>query len=78
MAFGLVHRNVGVANQYVQIGAVIRKQADTDTAGEEQLVTGDHERRFKHRHQLLCHHRRAMLAVDILQQQDKFIATEPG
>ncbi len=72
---GLVHGDVGIADQHVQIGRILREQADADAAGDEQFVARHGERLLEQGHQLLGHVGGAWTA-HVFQQHDEFVAAQ--
>ena len=75
MLLGLVHRDVGIAQQHVQI-LVERIEDDADADADEKLVPVEEEGLRERVEDLLRYGRGALDVMDFRQQDGEFVAAE--
>ena len=73
---GLEQRGVGVADQLVELGAILGKQGDADAGGQEQRGAGDLERRVQALQHGFGQARGLLRAAAVLAEQGELVAAQ--
>ncbi|KDB50361.1 hypothetical protein X805_40490 [Sphaerotilus natans subsp. natans DSM 6575] len=75
---GLVHRRIGVAQQLLDLVAILRVQADADAGLHPDLAAVDLEGALEQLQQLAGDHGGVFLIAQRLQHQDELVAAQPS
>src|SRR3546814_1066441 len=71
IAFGVIHREVGIGLQRIRIAAIVRIDADADAARDVELVHLDEKRPRQLVEDLATDHRRILGSADAAEQNDR-------
>src|SRR5450759_2873291 len=75
---GMIHGNIGMHQQFINIFSVIGKEGDADAAAEENFLVLKREGRFKSIMNLSGNYSGIRTIGDVLDKYRKFITPETG
>jgi hypothetical protein len=73
---GTVHGDIGILHQRLGVGAIIRKEADADAGADVEFLFDSHRRILQGIEDLFCDVRDGGRIDDVLDDDQKFVATE--